>query len=61
MSLTSDILAWLLFIAAGVVYCVDAALQQAWLYLAGSVLWTVACIVFLVPLLQNRNTLAHNK
>jgi len=46
---------WLLFIACALLYGVSAFVPSKWISAAGSLVFLLACFVFLVPLLCKRD------
>jgi hypothetical protein len=43
---------WILFLACAVLFIVSGARNRDWFTFAGSILFLVACLLFLVPLLK---------
>ncbi len=46
-----QLIGWSLFLLCSVFYIISSILMGDWFYLTGSVLFLIACVVFMIPLI----------
>ena len=50
-----QLIGWSLFVLCSVFYIVSSYINQDWINLTGSIIFFVACLVFMYPLFEKKN------
>lgn len=50
-----QLIGWGLFILCSIFYIISSLHMQDWFYLAGSIVFLIACIIFMLALLKKKN------
>ena len=56
-----QLIGWSLFILCSIFYIISSIIAGDWFYLIGSILFLVACVVFMLPLLFKIKNSSKNK
>ena len=57
----AQLIGWCLFILCSIFYIISSLIAGDWFYFFGSILFLIACIVFMVPLLLKIKNASNNK
>lgn len=50
-----QLIGWCLFLLCSIFYIISSILMRDWFYLSGSVVFLIACVIFMLPLIAKKN------